>query len=591
VGRRAVAAQGPPRRRARWHLAAAAIALVWGLAAAPPSEAISRHQAQKIALRKLKPQKSPGAFLLGLPKPVARGSLVFEAGRPTPRRFHVKPLRRRAWLFWEDLDPFSKFAHPSVLLLLNAKTGHLIKKKRMHFFPYVNKRKLVFLRSANAYSNPNYRVFPRRLAASAATHAASSAEEAPAPLGYPSITPRTQALKYDCLITVGDFADPIIAGDRTAMGKFAKAVGLKHYPVEHGSAENLDTTVDNAVDKNCRDVFIEVSGHGNPPRAQDFAPGLPKQWWSYGFSEAVNAQNPGGPAAVNVGHHEVINTVDDEVTNKSDYITPADLIKLAKKYDARGVDFKIKIDACFADRFAPVFHETDNVRVLETSSEFDETSMGGSPIKLVNHPADPVTHKYDLDVPDIPDDTDNVDYAGSFTNRDVHGLFEWARTADDDSTLLDGIIASFDLGEPNDLAAKLHYTHPNRRNRPPRPICEEGPALAVSPFTDMFGSYELQITGDCPGGLPQGLFDTRITMGKQIFGYSAHTTSSSCGTLPTTTIICEVKPDGRICVHLHLNPAGVAGDSANIELRNSSGTPLWQGPLIAPAGNQPPCVI
>ena len=130
------------------------------LGAAPDANAVTRAAAARIAVRVLHPPAGGNVVVFGLPRPVAKGSYVFEhdpgvSGRKTVR---VRPLRSAVWLFWEDRDYGAKFEHPSRLLLLDARSGRRLTLRRLRWWPLVNGRRLAF-DDAPGYFDPRLQVF------------------------------------------------------------------------------------------------------------------------------------------------------------------------------------------------------------------------------------------------------------------------------------------------------------------------------------------------------------------------------------------------------------------------------------------------
>src|SRR5689334_3529415 len=92
------------------------------LAALPATAtALSRKKADAAALKILKPESvasTTGVVVYGLPKPLKAGQDVFELGLKATR-VRVKPLKRKAWLYWMDPAWGERFTHPTTLLLLD----------------------------------------------------------------------------------------------------------------------------------------------------------------------------------------------------------------------------------------------------------------------------------------------------------------------------------------------------------------------------------------------------------------------------------------------------------------------------------------
>src|SRR5687767_10486760 len=108
-------------RTARRAASAAIAGLLLVLVA--PADAITRRQADAVALRALSPQREAGpTVLFRLPQPLAAREGVWEAGPPRGRSsgvLRIRGARNRTWLYWLDLRAGARFLHPSVLLLVD----------------------------------------------------------------------------------------------------------------------------------------------------------------------------------------------------------------------------------------------------------------------------------------------------------------------------------------------------------------------------------------------------------------------------------------------------------------------------------------
>jgi ABC-type transport system substrate-binding protein len=125
---------------------------------------------------------------------------------------------------------------------------------------------------------------------------------------------------------------------------------------------------------------------------------------------------------------------------------------------------------------------------------------------------------------------------------------------------------------------------------PPPPTCEQ-PLTATR--TIYFDQPHAQVFGNCANLLPAGLHHVRIDApsGKPIVAFAAH--SQSCypwdGATPQPFLNCHVKPDGRICVILDLEPEASAGDVLGASLRREDDSVMQSGNLMLPVGDQPAC--
>lgn len=383
-----------------------AVMMVTALVALCPASAaarISHARATAIALHILRPARAHGpTVLFTAPVPVRAGSSVVESAPGASVRAH--PLTRAAWLYWEDEDYESLFEHPSVLLLVDAGTGRIIRRQAMSWFPLVDGRRPVFLASLDAYHDPRHMVFTSHLPTAAPVAAIPRAGRDP--IGPPVIKPGE--LRHDCLIMLGDRQDPILAGSFAAMLDWAKRTGVTAYPDQAIDLPSLRTTLNVALAHDCDDVVLFVAGHGTPP------PG-----W---VDPASGVRQPGGPPSLSLNLSAArAGQVPDQP------LTPQDLRAVISDYPM--VDFKVEIESCFAGRWVGQLGGIDpetgrastfarNLVDLGLSSGADQTSKGQ--ITLTKY--DRHGRVIEANVPA----TDNPWHAGEFTNGISHGLGLWA---------------------------------------------------------------------------------------------------------------------------------------------------------------------
>jgi hypothetical protein len=403
---------------------------ICALASAPAASAsIGRARADKLAIAILHPGRSSGpTVVFALPSPVSAGASVFEAKPAT--RIHSRRLAHPTWLFWEDQQYQALFTHPSVLLLIDAQTGRVVRQSRLDYFPLINGRRPAFLATSAAYRDPRNWVFSGHLPlVKARTRAARTAS-----LGPVEIAPGE--LKHDCLVMIGDREEPILKGSFAAMLDWARQIRLPAYPDQATSVATLHSTVAVANGNGCDDVFLFIAGHGEP---------------AVHGSAGVDLDSHAGP--ISVKQPDGTWTIDEHK------LTPQDLKALV---DANPqIDFKIKIESCYSGRFANVLTVDDplnpghripyaeNLSVLELSSPADKPSYAQIKLFKIKLPG----HKATGGVPV----NDNPHGAGEFANGNFHGLQEWARSQTEinktDGDLAQGIADAFTLGMPFNAAA------------------------------------------------------------------------------------------------------------------------------------------
>jgi hypothetical protein len=259
-----------------------AVSLVSGLVA-PGAQAITRAQAARVALRVLQPSLAGGPVVVfGLLRPLPKGSDVVEAGPGVFSRHHVTfkhrgfdtrmvlrlrapRLRAAAWLFWEDLAPGAFFAHPSVLLLIDARSGRAVMRERLAWAPVVNGVRPVFLRSVAGYSGSRYRVFTSPAAVARRQRATSIVRRVFIRARVPKASAALASnfnLSGVCFIAAGGTDEALAKGDFKAISDMASTL---HRPLAvAGTVTALQAAIDRSS-VSCNHVVLFLIGHGGPP--------------------------------------------------------------------------------------------------------------------------------------------------------------------------------------------------------------------------------------------------------------------------------------------------------------------------------------
>ena len=395
-------------------------------------------------------------------------------------------LRGRAWLFWEDLAYGAQFAHPSVLLVVDDRSGRILWQSNIDMYPLIDGRMPPFVTSSGYRSGKLivYSTLPVGGASATATgeHARDSAStppsRAPAAHGAQEKGPpiAKNDLKGECLVTIGDrgptqkgnnLGDAALARNLTAMDSWAESVGLDHYD-SGSSGPDLTTTVYRAVTQHdCKDVLIYISGHGMaPPPGSEANRQL--HLGNHPLAFPSGKEPAGGPPAIQLMSNSTTNIAGTNVSGT--FLNPAgveDAIKtivdgedftsekghLIKVKAHPDVHFKVKIDSCYSQRFAKELADAFKIdpkkadpkapiTVIEYSSSSWEPSLlympnwEGPKGKLLKNP------------------TDNPDEISEFTNGNIHGLQSWTREpeAGKPRDLTAGLIQAFALGASQDWA-------------------------------------------------------------------------------------------------------------------------------------------
>jgi hypothetical protein len=459
---------------ARAWLALAAATLA-ALVAAAPADALTRDRAEQVAMRELDPQRSKTPVVLfGLREPVEKGALVFEGGagpgsrrrtrsvrrkgyRGTVTRIAEKPLRGDAWLFWLDRMPRGEFQHPSVLLLVDDRTGRVVRERNMTWYPLVDGKRPAFLRTRLGYDGSAYRVFSSERPFQAGRSSSSTV------LGRVSLTPPPK-LAGNCIVTIGDRVDPIFKGDFAAIHQIARTLKLDKRDAD--TVAELERHVEQLVKGGCKDVVIWVAAHGYPALGSNYKD--PQK--GFAIPESQFAQVG---LAAEVGKDSSGNPIVSRETLDSQQVRT-----LMEKYSRRAT-FKLVVQACFSGRWAEIA-ATENLRVIGTSNRRDQVGYAYFPNatnwQVMTQKNAVMTDTGETRAFEAPNPTK----ASPFVNHITQGLLRWAsseqsytRTGDD---LAKGIAEAFTLGASADAAAFLGWTNPQLVNNtsrglpPPPPI-------------------------------------------------------------------------------------------------------------------------
>jgi hypothetical protein len=399
-------------------------------AGASGGSTLSRKQADAIAMRVLRPQADTGEVIVfGLPRPLPRGAVVAPAD-PARRslgkrvRSRIEPLGAPAWLYWLDRVPDARFSHASEYVLIEDRTGRVVRRAKLGWYPTVNGKPPAFLASDVAYESAAFRVWARLDRPTTRRVAAAAAE----PL---SVVPKA-AFKNDCILMFGDYHSPGFAQDFTAVEAFGSWAGIRSFyttrdgpkrsapgkgdPAVTGS--DLRSSVDTLVERQeCTDVLLYLDGHGEKA--------------DYGAPTVFSSTN-------------VEIEVDGQVEKLSIGVTADDVASIIGRHPAVG--FKLKIDSCYSGRFLDELApggkpKLKNLLIGEASSRANEVSFHGR-------------DTYDETGKKLKKRADNPKDLGEFTNHNLTGLYAWASSqtevaasvAAGGSLLANGLERAFTLG-------------------------------------------------------------------------------------------------------------------------------------------------
>jgi hypothetical protein len=205
------------------------LALTLAIAAFPAgADAMTYKHASRIALRTLAPERArTPVVLFGLPHAVSSRSRVFEVARGLAKP-RLGRIGRRSYLFWLDQAPGAMFMHPSTLLLVDARSGKIVRREHYLWWPLVNGKRPAFLASGGGYNGSRYRLFESISASGSRVRPRVSAAQSGG----------GGALAGTCMVLVTDSSDPLLDGSVAGYRNLASKLGI---PLrEAGSAVELD---------------------------------------------------------------------------------------------------------------------------------------------------------------------------------------------------------------------------------------------------------------------------------------------------------------------------------------------------------------
>ncbi len=282
----------------------------------------------------------PNIVILRLPQPLPAGDHVSIADTGGG---HVT-LHHRAWLFWADLAPQKDLDHGSVLALIDARNGKLVRGGTLSRWPLVNGKLPTFLRSRHAYVSRRYRV----LARGGGRRLASTDE-----VVRSSFRARTAAAPGQCVIVAGppstyagDWNWGEHYADAAAFTALARSLSVSPIYQAYNSAQLADR-ISLAQSAGCSKITIFATGEGSPPP---------------GWIDPTNGSGPypGNPRAnLQIGDGRI----------SADTLARV----LAQRYTGRPAgspapQFTLILQGCFSGRFVPSLQGVPGVSAVITSS-------------------------------------------------------------------------------------------------------------------------------------------------------------------------------------------------------------------------------
>jgi hypothetical protein len=503
------------------------------------SGALTKAAANARAISLLAPSREAGQVVVfGLPRPLSAEQTVFQAisgaaiNGKRPKVIAERRLGQKAWLFWEDLAYGARFEHPSVLLLISARNGRVLRRENYAWWPLIGGHEPSFMGAG--YLSSRYKVYPSPAAHTAVSHDSphASPDAFGASLAQPwyrdltstdgnatahasdALSLPPNAFKGDCLIVMGLTRDKQFKQDFEGMANAAaelRPYGLQGpfapqpvvnngFIVEDPSGAALQKTVTDAITKrDCEDIMIYLDGHGYPAAGTNMPDGKP-----------VTPQQASPHAQVLVGYKYTPAGVNDKgeplVRSNARTVTSEDLKAILRAHPTTG--FKFKIDACFSGRFVDEIPRQDypNMLVLETAANDREYSYSYVPQAWMKNGSEVAAETpgstHFVNTTNNPGNT-NAQHLGrgEFTNGNLAGISHFTHSKTEiDTALGQGgslfahmLVDAFTDGAGQDFAATIGLQHPELVSNvpgaqtsgpaPSPPVVNGGPAGGAGPGT------------------------------------------------------------------------------------------------------------
>jgi hypothetical protein len=464
------------------------------LAAVPSAPAITKQKATQIALKRLQPQNELAAIVFALPQPLGPRTKVVEASQSTAA---AKRLGKRAWLFWEDLAPYAGFAHPSRLVLVDDKTGKIIRDRILDYWPLVNGQPPPFLTTSEGYESAAYRVYPA---------GTSLVDERPVreltEWEFPGLPNNFKKEDFagHCLVTVGAYGDQVIGESFDLWNALADRLGLPKYQVKTENPDDptpdsvdLVRTLEQAVADGCKDVLIFIAGHGysfpgSKVKGSDVVHDEQDPFRDDGTFDGSYSGLPDSiiPGVSTVPIKPGAQFDPFEIKPGQNDITSQELRNVLLEFGRR-LTFKVVIESCFSGRMINDLEveKPPNLLFAASAAAADEVAYGnlwappgkGRKIGLigVRTDSDSIKRRYGIGIT-ISSKTRNKQSLGEFTRGLASGILTVGKDPDSvaalkakpGSILVNLLRDAFTLGAGQDAGRASGATHPGAIG-----LCEE----------------------------------------------------------------------------------------------------------------------
>ena len=294
-------------------------------------------------------------------------------------------LGRRAWLYWFDPSPVALFAHPSLVLVVDDRTGRVSRRLPIDFWPLINGSRPPFLDNHRLRSSRRFLVTSRPAPLRPPSPAAARRlRRAPAPRRAHDALPAAK-LANDCVLMFGGVHDTLFERDFRDFAGFASKRGIRTYfatragaaptkttdganrparaELSEGSEASLNEDVKFLVDtEGCRDILLFFSGHGTR------APGVTPVNNPDKFPPGIETRS-----ALVAGSGPVVDAGGGKKKEMRRLLTAETLLKVVAAQPK--ITFKFKINSCYSGRFVKELGLPRNVLVVETASRANELAF------------------------------------------------------------------------------------------------------------------------------------------------------------------------------------------------------------------------
>jgi hypothetical protein len=329
------------------------------------------------AMRILHPRarrSNTGTVIYRLPAALAPGAVIGE-GLPGSSAMQTLRLRTRAWLYWADLAPGSRFEHPSILLVLDARSGRVVAQRRLAGVPFVAGRPAAFVGSRHP---ERYLVYSRlarhhltslELRRTRAAQAFAQRQAAASRMQAHRAGTNAKAALITLVSPKSTPTEPFATEGQAISGVFT-ANGVRSY--EASSVDGLRSTLNEATAAGARNITLFLDAHGTSPIRTTYfreAAGGTKSGVSTDELSEISRTGALPPGVME--EHSVGET---HLQFGGSRLSPAELKEFVAAHPE--VTFNIIVTSCYSGNFIPTLSTVPNVSSVSTSSSGNEFTSG-----------------------------------------------------------------------------------------------------------------------------------------------------------------------------------------------------------------------